>query len=88
MNKDSVLDSRISTDLVEIRRRRQCKLCSHKFTTYETIRNSEDFPRKTSISNLKEHAIKHILKNINGFSIDITDNQIIITNKEQENESN
>lgn len=32
---DSVIDSREPRDASRIRRRRQCKVCGHRFTTYE-----------------------------------------------------
>jgi len=38
---DKVVDSRLSKDGVEIRRRRECLSCKRRFTTYEHI---EDIP--------------------------------------------
>jgi len=34
---DKVVDSRLTTDQVSIRRRRECNTCQHRFTTYEKI---------------------------------------------------
>ncbi|MDP6682139.1 MAG: hypothetical protein QF876_04030 [Desulfobacterales bacterium] len=34
---NKVIDSRLSKDEVVIRRRRECLLCSGRFTTYESI---------------------------------------------------
>jgi transcriptional repressor NrdR len=34
---DKVVDSRVSRDADSIRRRRECLVCGHRFTTYETI---------------------------------------------------
>ena len=34
---DNVIDSRVSKDALVIRRRRECKECSRRFTTYERI---------------------------------------------------
>jgi transcriptional repressor NrdR len=34
---NKVIDSRLSRDSVAIRRRRECLICSRRFTTYETI---------------------------------------------------
>ena len=42
--RSSVVDSRVSTDGTSVRRRRECKHCSHRFTTYEMI------PRKTTMT--------------------------------------
>jgi len=35
--EDKVIDSRLSEDGVNIRRRRECVSCGKRFTTYETI---------------------------------------------------
>jgi len=35
-NDNAVIDSRLSKDGIAIRRRRQCLLCSNRFTTYES----------------------------------------------------
>lgn len=39
-NDDHVIDSRVSEDGGVIRRRRECKSCSHRYTTYERIEKS------------------------------------------------
>ncbi len=39
--EDKVIDSRSSRDGVEIRRRRECLKCKHRFTTYEQIVQAE-----------------------------------------------
>lgn len=88
VNDDAVLDSRAILKGFGIRRRRLC-VCKHRFTTHESIIETVECPMPNDgIRTLKVSAIKHMLKNIDQFEIDITDNQIIITNKEQENESN
>jgi transcriptional repressor NrdR len=38
--EDKVIDSRVSKDAREIRRRRECEACSRRFTTYERIEES------------------------------------------------
>jgi transcriptional repressor NrdR len=38
--EDKVIDSRVSKDAREIRRRRECETCSRRFTTYERIEES------------------------------------------------
>jgi transcriptional repressor NrdR len=35
--KDSVIDSRISSNGASVRRRRECLKCKHRFTTYEYV---------------------------------------------------
>ena len=35
--EDKVIDSRLSKDGVSIRRRRECLVCEHRFTTYEQV---------------------------------------------------
>jgi len=40
-NDDKVLDSRAARDDKAIRRRRQCLVCDHRFTTYEEIVRDE-----------------------------------------------
>ena len=35
--KDSVIDSRISKNASNVRRRRECLKCKHRFTTYEYV---------------------------------------------------
>ena len=35
--EDKVIDSRLSKDGIEIRRRRECLECERRFTTYERI---------------------------------------------------
>jgi transcriptional repressor NrdR len=35
--EDKVIDSRLSRDGVSIRRRRECLVCEHRFTTYEQV---------------------------------------------------
>lgn len=35
--EDKVIDSRLSKDGVSIRRRRECIVCEHRFTTYEQV---------------------------------------------------
>lgn len=39
--EDKVIDSRISKDGALIRRRRECLACSHRFTTYEQLEQTE-----------------------------------------------
>ncbi len=39
--EDKVIDSRQSKDGFTIRRRRECLACGHRFTTYETVEQSE-----------------------------------------------
>ena len=36
-NNDSVIDSRISKNASNVRRRRECLKCKHRFTTYEYV---------------------------------------------------
>ncbi len=38
--EDKVIDSRVSKDAREIRRRRECETCSRRFTTYERVEES------------------------------------------------
>jgi len=38
--EDKVIDSRVSKDAREIRRRRECEACGRRFTTYERIEES------------------------------------------------
>jgi transcriptional repressor NrdR len=38
--KDKVIETRVSKDGSEIRRRRECEACSRRFTTYERIEES------------------------------------------------
>lgn len=40
-NDDKVLDSRAARENKAIRRRRQCLICDHRFTTYEEIARDE-----------------------------------------------
>lgn len=40
MLEDKVIDSRVSKDAREIRRRRECEGCSRRFTTYERVEES------------------------------------------------
>ena len=40
---DKVIDSRASKEGSVIRRRRECLVCSHRFTTYEEIEHEELF---------------------------------------------
>ena len=39
--EDRVIDSRLSKDGRSIRRRRECVLCAHRFTTYEEIERAD-----------------------------------------------
>lgn len=39
--KDKVLDSRMSKDGTTIRRRRECLMCSYRYTSYEQIERTE-----------------------------------------------
>ena len=39
--EDKVIDSRVSKDGASIRRRRECILCQHRFTTYEEIERAD-----------------------------------------------
>lgn len=39
--EDKVVDSRLSKDGRSIRRRRECVVCEHRFTTYEEIERTE-----------------------------------------------
>jgi len=39
-DQDKVIDSRVSKDAREIRRRRECEACQRRFTTYERIEES------------------------------------------------
>lgn len=39
--EDKVVDSRLSKDGVSIRRRRECVVCEHRFTTYEEIERAD-----------------------------------------------
>jgi transcriptional repressor NrdR len=39
-DQDKVIDSRLSKDGREIRRRRECELCARRFTTYERIEDA------------------------------------------------
>ena len=41
VDEDRVLDSRSARDGAEIRRRRECTKCGHRFTTYEEIDRDE-----------------------------------------------
>lgn len=41
--EDRVIDSRLAADGAEIRRRRECRECGHRFTTRERV--EETFPR-------------------------------------------
>ena len=38
---DKVIDSRVSKDGASIRRRRECIVCQHRFTTYEAIERAD-----------------------------------------------
>jgi transcriptional repressor NrdR len=38
--EDKVIDSRVSKDAREIRRRRECEACQRRFTTYERVEES------------------------------------------------
>ena len=38
--EDKVIDSRVSKDAREIRRRRECESCTRRFTTYERVEES------------------------------------------------
>lgn len=40
VSEDKVIDSRLSKDAREIRRRRQCEGCERRFTTYERIEDA------------------------------------------------
>jgi transcriptional repressor NrdR len=62
--EDKVIDSRISREGATIRRRRECLVCGHRFTTYEQIENDsllvvkrdeqrEAFSREKIIRSLK-----------------------------------
>src|SRR2546423_15233762 len=39
--EDKVVDSRLSKDGFSIRRRRECVVCEHRFTTYEEIERAD-----------------------------------------------
>lgn len=39
-SETQVLESRVSEDGSEVRRRRECEKCTKRFTTYETVRDS------------------------------------------------
>jgi transcriptional repressor NrdR len=39
--EDKVIDSRLSKDGYNIRRRRECVVCEHRFTTYEQIERAD-----------------------------------------------
>jgi len=39
-SEDKVIDSRVSKDAREIRRRRECETCTRRFTTYERIEDA------------------------------------------------
>ena len=39
--EDKVIDSRLSKDGASIRRRRECIVCEHRFTTYEEIERAD-----------------------------------------------
>lgn len=39
--EDKVIDSRLSKDGCSIRRRRECVVCEHRFTTYEQIERAD-----------------------------------------------
>lgn len=39
-DQDKVIETRVSKDLREIRRRRECEACERRFTTYERIEES------------------------------------------------
>jgi transcriptional repressor NrdR len=51
--RDSVTDSRSHSDGMVIRRRRKCKSCNHRWTTYEVI--AEDYDLK-KIKELRSQA--------------------------------
>src|SRR5450432_4117214 len=39
--EDKVIDSRLSKDGASIRRRRECAVCEHRFTTYEQVERAD-----------------------------------------------
>jgi transcriptional repressor NrdR len=76
---DKVIDSRLSKDGIAIRRRRQCLICSSRFTTYET---TEDGLLPFLTRNLAEQSITATnLKSMLSF----TSNTLKILSKETEN---
>ncbi len=52
-NDDNVIDSRVSKDGAVIRRRRECKECNRRFTTYERI--EETLPMIIKKDNRREN---------------------------------
>jgi transcriptional repressor NrdR len=54
-NRTKVLDSRESDDGNSIRRRRQCKVCLQRFTTYEIVEKNE-------IRVVKKHGVRESFK--------------------------
>ncbi len=76
---DKVIDSRLSKDGIAIRRRRQCLICSSRFTTYET---TEDGLLPFLTRNLAEQRITATnLKSVLSFM----SNTLKILSKETEN---
>jgi len=56
--RSAVIDSRHTPDGNSVRRRRECKHCSHRFTTYESI------PRKTTMTVTDYNRISRVLKDV------------------------
>ena len=67
--EDKVIDSRASREGATIRRRRECTVCGHRFTTYEEVEHEglmvlkrdgrrEEFSREKLISGLRKACLK------------------------------
>ncbi len=82
-----VIDSRETEDWKEIRRRRQCEVCWHRFTTYERPQIAKFVVIKSNWEKEfydREKLEQSILKAINKTSISIQDVENMLTDLEME----
>jgi transcriptional regulator NrdR family protein len=67
-NKSSVLDSRDTEDSLEIRRRRECVKCLHRFTTYESYGKTKSIVEKIKrIKDSVDELMAHIEEDNNRY---------------------
>ena len=61
---DFIVDSRLNLPPNEIRRRRECGTCHHRFTTYETIRDPTHDPALFAEQHAKAKGIAEQLRDL------------------------
>src|SRR4029077_274245 len=93
--EDKVIDSRASREGATIRRRRECTICGHRFTTYEEVEHEglmvlkrdgrrEEFSRDKLLSGLKKACQK---RPISPKALeDLVDHIVVVVTDKYENE--